>query len=811
MFSHYLKTGIRNLLKYKVFSVINIAGLSIGITCCVLLSLFITDELSFDRHFPGAERIYRITSTMKASDGTVQTIQRTSPPIGPTMLAEFPELESVTRVIKDIGAEQQLLTYKDKSFYEKRGYQVDSTFFDIFPYELLEGDITTAFDAPASVVLSERVAKKLFGDHSALDELITISTSSVTDSFRVTGVIRQTNQQSHLDADYYISGLARALQSNTTWASDNFVFTYLKLKEKTSVSGLLAKFPDLMHRYGEKENRAMGREKILGLQLLTDVHLHSTHFNYQIELGTPGSITYIYVTASIGTLILILACINFINLTTAKASQRGREVGVRKALGAQRKNLVPQFIGECVGIAGIAMLLSLLCIKLFLPFFNELLQKNFALDMHNTPYILGALIVTSLLAGLAAGIYPAFVLSSFEPMRVLKDNQLRAGSFDYIRRGLSIFQFTIAIVLLSTILIIRDQLSFLQNKSLGFDSDYKIIVPLRTTEAMTHYQQFENATRQVTGVAGVTATSNLPSTPVTGDWNFYPAGASPDAAVGHYIVFTGEDYFRMMNIPLIAGRDFTLPGDEGIPNQPRKVIVNRASIKKMGIAPEHAAGTILLSARQNQQFEIVGVTEDFHQFSLHEAIDPIIFYASSNPRDFLYSLITIKPGGYEQSLAQVKGAWKKIIPDTPFESQFLDDSISRQYENDKRVSRIISTSTVLAIIISCLGLYGLSSFVAERRAKEIGIRKVLGATIGNITTLLSAEFLWIVLISFMLAFPISYWAIGSWLETFAYRIEPGIAAFVSAGALGCIVAAIAIGLQLFKAALANPINILKAE
>jgi|GEM_PF-137140 putative ABC transport system permease protein len=802
MMGHYIKVAVRNMLKNKIFSAINVLGLSIAITCCAMLTLFIQDELAYDRRFNDADRIYRITTQMIATNGRESHLQRCSPPIGPAMAAEFPEIELQTRVVKDLSTEAQLIKYKEKSFYEKRGYQVDSTFFQMFPYEFIEGNRRTALKQPWSMVISEELAAKLFDGQPALDQLVAVPTNNDSGLYKITGVIKSSKLKSHLDADFYLSGLEQALQPFTTWATGNFVFTYLKVKEGFSADALLLKFPGLMSRHGEEENRAMGRKKILGLQPLSDAHLYSRHFDNDIELGTSGSITYVHLTAAIGLLILILASINFINLTTARASQRAGEIGIRKAIGAQRINLFLQFIGESMGIALLSMTISFVMIYWLLPYFSVLVQKDIEITSENVLFVTGVLFAFAFITGFVAGIYPSLVLSLYEPVKILKDKQLRLGSSEVIRKGLIAFQFVISIMLISGILIIHDQLEFIQSKPLGFDAMHKIMVPLRTNEATGKYVQFKNAIASIPGVEAVTAASNSPSTPPVNDWNFYPAGKNADDAVAHYIVMVDEKYFKLMSIPSAAGRDFSFPADGGLnsPGESRKVIVNRASLQKMGIDLSTAVGTQLLFANNTAKFEIVGVIEDFHQFSLHKSISPIIFYASADSGVFRQTIIALNPEYSERTLSKIKETWVKLIPDTPFESEPLSASVQRQYENDKRVSFIITCSTVLAIVISCLGLYGLSIFIAEKRTKEIGIRKVMGASTPGIVALLSGEFLKILLIAFIIGAPVSYFLAKEWLSNFAYRMNLGIGSFLMAGLISLLIAMAAIAFESFSAA-----------
>jgi len=811
MFRNYFRVGVRSMLRNKTFSAINVSGLAIGIACCVLLALFIQDELSFEKHFADHNRIYRLTTTLKSATNE-SVLQRASPVIGPTMLREFPELENIARVVKDLSAPQQILTHHDRAFAQSRAYQVDSTFFEIFPYEFKVGNPYTALKEPGSVVLSEELAYKIFGDKPALNELLGIPTFSDSALLRVTGVIKQTQNQSHLDADFYFSGLEQTLEPITTWATGNFVFTYVKLKPDADVNNLLDKFPGLMAKYGDEENRAMGRQKILGLQALHDVHLRSSHLDNQFELGTRGSITYVYLAAAIGLLILLLAAINFINLTTAKASQRAREIGVRKTVGAHRSNLIAQFMGESVGIAVLAMLIACALVYLSLPQFNQLVQKNLFIGNHNLFFLIKSLLAITLVTGFIAGAYPALFISSFDAVKVLKHKHLQLGSSHILRKGLIAFQFSISVILVSGILIVQHQLHYIQNKPLGFDVADKVMLPLRTAEASTQYARLRETVKDLAGVKAVTASSNSPSTPPISDWSFYPTGKTEADAINHYIVSVDENYFEMLSIQQLAGRDFVFPADgQRASNVPQKAIVNQTSLKKMGVAFDQAIGTQLKFANSESLFEIIGVVEDFHQFSLHKEITPMIFLASTDSSAFRQMVVAIDKQNAEDTVTKIQTAWKELVPDTPFEKEMLSESVGRQYESDRNMSALVFGSTLLAIIISCLGLYGLSVFLAEKRVKEIGIRKVMGASVKQILIMLTTEYLKTLAIALAIGIPVSYYLMQQWLQNFAYRDNPGVWLFLLAAGLCIAVSLLTVLYESLKAALANPVNSIKVE
>lgn len=824
MLLNYFTIAFRNLLKQKAFYFINIAGLSIGIACCVLLSLYIKDELSYERHFKDADRIYRITSTLVQENGTRSILQRTSPPVAMTMLEEFPEIASATRVVSPPEVEQHLIRRDDEVFYEKKGYLVDSTFLEVFSYDLQQGNRSTALDEPSTVILSHTLAQKLFADRSALNESLIITSGWSVDTFRVTGVLQPYTKKSHLHADFYMSmnskGWGKFINSMDTWNTQNFMFSYLRLKPTASAEDLEAKFPALMEKYGAEEMKTMKRKKIMGLQPLTDIHLYSTHFDFNYDLTANGSIYYIYVMASVAAFILLIACINFMNLTTAKATQRAGEVGIRKTMGATRIQLIKQFLGESMTIVLIAMVLALGLIQLALPVFNAFIDRTLMFTSESWLYLIVFLVVISLITGIIAGSYPAFFLSSFQPARALKLKNLAGGSSNWIRKGLVVVQFVIAISLIASSIVIQRQLTFVQNRPLGFEADLTLMVPLRTQEARTKYPQVKDRFQQIAGVRQVSGSTSLPSTPLLRDLSLYPEGSSMDNAVHHYICNVDEAYFDLLNIPVLYGRDFILETDSFNVNKSiNRAIVNRTSLKELGIPEEDAIGSKVFwtgpSFQDNKnrtlQYEIVGVVEDFHQASMHHAIAPIAFIIPSDQQNYIFMALSLAQVDYTTILPQLEAVWKKHIPDTPFESQFLSDNVENKYANDRQVSAVITVFTGIAIAISCLGLYGLSIYVGERRIKEIGIRKVLGASTATIVRMLSVEFIILVAIAFVIAVPIGYYAMREWLQNFAYRTNLNFTFFLLAGVLSFLIAWLTVGFESIRAARSNPVDSLRSE
>jgi putative ABC transport system permease protein len=816
MLQNYISIALRNLRKHKGFSIINISGLAVGIACCVLLSLYIKDELSYEKHFDRHADIYRVYSVI-TQDGVPSSFPRTSPPVAMGLADALPEVETATRMVSPPEVDQHLIRYQDKTFYEKAGYLVDSTFFDIFSYAFREGDRNTALDGPSSVVLSAEVADKIFGSKSALDELIVINSGSVSDTFRVTGVLQPISEPSHVNADFYMCmnsrGWGEYISGVTTWAWQNFVQTYVRLKPGASVANAEEKIPALIEQHSGAELKNSGLTKTMHFQAIDDIRLYSK-FENNFGMAESGNIQYVMILGSIGVFILLIACINFMNLTTAKASQRAGEVGVRKSLGASRGNLIRQFLGESMAIVFIAMIVAMGLVQVMLPLFNVMTEKTLELTSDNLLYIIAALLFIGMITGVVGGSYPAFFLSSFQPAKVLKDKRLSGGSSNLLRKSLVTFQFVISITLISSIVIIQHQMDFVQSKSLGFNADMNMMIPLRTAESKNEYTTLKTTLEQMAGVELVSGTTALPATTVLRDFSLFPQGSSMDRAVLHRNIWVDENYFKLMNIRMVAGREFNYTSDSiSWSNKNRKVIVNQASLKSMDIPLDKAVGTILLTEWENEVYkhEIVGVVDDFHQFSLHQEIRPLLFFIPAAKDDFGFLTARIGRDNYREVAAQLEQTWKKIVPGTPFESGLLSDTVAQQYVSDEKTSQVLMVFTILAIVISCLGLYGLSIYVAERKVKEIGIRKVLGASVTGIVGLLSREFIKLVIIAFLIAIPIGYFMMQKWLEGFAYRIDLNVWVFLIAGTISLSIAWITIGFESIKAAVANPVKSLRNE
>ena len=816
MFTNYLKLALRSLMRNKAYSFINIFGLALGITCCLLLSLYIRDEMSYDKHHKHANDLYRIITNFQ-SGSIVDRVGSASPPIAMTIKDEVPEVEAAVRILNPPGVKEffttgekektrSLMRYKDNLFYESDGFLADSTLFDVFTYELNEGYAKQALAQPNSVVLSEKLAHKLFGEETALDKMITISQGGKQDEYRVTGIFKE-KYNSHIKANFFTSinssGSIQNVLNENEWAGQNFVPSYLKLVPGHNKAAVEKKMNDVLIRHGAAAMNAEGIHKTLSLEPVKDIYLKS-------DVGQKPRISYLYIVGAIALFILLIACINFMNLSTAKASRRATEIGIRKTLGALRSSLIRQILGEAMVTVVIAIIISLMLTRLALPFFNQLTNKNISINSENSVFLLFAGITLTIVTGLLAGSYPAFYLTSFQPVKVLKGKFKPGAASGRLRQTLVVFQFMIAIALVCSIFIISRQVNFMMSENPGFNANAKIVLPLRTDEAHKQYDILKAQIQQNSNVNAVSGCSFIPGTPIFRDMNFYADGENINNVVDINRNVVDVGFLELLNIKLITGRSFT---ESRNLDSNRKFILNRSAVSKLGSTPEKIVGQYLHFdwAGKKYDFQVIGVMEDFHQNSLHEEIAPTLFEMENNNKRYDYVVASIASANFEQAVKEMERTWKSLIHDTPFEYSFLDKTVQKQYDEDRKVSKIISCFGIIAMIICALGLYGLSSYMAERRFKEIGIRKVLGASVPQIVGMMSAEFVRLVLIAFVIAVPVAYYGMSKWLEGFAYKISIGWFVFVMAGLVALAIALITISFESIKSALANPIDSLRSE
>ena len=815
MIKNYLKIAWRNLLKSKLFSAINVFGLTVGMTCCMLLLLYIISEVSFDKHQEHAKELYLVRSENVRFSGEKMDNPRAPSPYANALKQEFPEVAQVTRVWLNFLESKTLFKVEEsgktvKSIFETKGYHVDSTFFDMFSYHFVEGDRKTALNDPHSIVLSEDIAKKLFGTVSPLNKTINIGgTDGNAENFKVTGVFQEEGKRSHLDARYFLPMMSGWVgnylrQPNLDFTNNNMFYTYIRVKPGTDPEKFDKKLPAFVEKYAGKDTKAAGYKKHMTLLSVQNIHL----FSKIAEIVTPTtSTTYLYVLGSIAIFTLLIACINFMNLATARSAKRAAEVGIRKVMGAGKSGLVGQFLGESMVLTFLALLFAVVSVILFLPVFNQLSDKLLNISDLFKPEIVLSFLVLALLTGLLAGSYPAFYLSVFNPLDVIKGKFVNSVSATALRKGLVVFQFVISIGLVVATMVIQGQIKFMRDQPLGFTQDQQIVIPLRSDQARKAYTSLRNEILENNQISGASGTSYYPGILNPSNMSVFRPDQSVNEAALVKTNWVSPDFMKTMGFEMAAGRMLSaeFPGDTNF-----RTVVNEATLRKFSIPLDKAVGSRLKFNDKGEGLEIVGVVKDFHFADLHKAIEPYALMPQFAD-DFNYIIAHVNTADVSKVLPFLETKWKSMVPDEPFSYSFLNEDFQRNYSADARTSRIVNTFTFISILISCLGLFGLASFAAQQRIKEIGVRKVLGASIGSIVTLLSGDFIKLVVISIVIATPLTWYFMNKWLQDFAYKISIQWWMFALAGILAIVIALLTVSSQAIKAAITNPVKSLKSE
>jgi len=804
MLKSYFKTAYRFLVKNKTYSFINIFGLSLGTLCCLYILLYVQDEYSYDKHHTDAKDIYRV-DVFDTQQGSKYNLAITAAPVTPAMKKDFPEVEQFTRVVPFIGIEKHLLHYNDKSISEQNAFIVDSNFFDLFTYRFVNGDPKTALTNPYSVVLLKPTADKLFGKEYPIGKRITIDNTNGKQDLTVMGVVESLGK-SHIPANVFVtmnSGRVGEYMLHTNvWTSNSYIASYIKLKPQTNVALLEKKFPAFVNKYAGEELKKYAIREELYLQPVSSIH---TTPGFDIPgIGKPVNPSFLGILLLIAILIQVIACINFMNLSTARASKRAKEVGVRKVVGAGRNDLVRQFLAESLMLSLISVLIALPLLILLLPYLNQITQSNinvsFLLDYKLWFILIGLILLT----GLFAGSYPAFYLSAFKAIKVIKGNFTNHVSATGVRRSLVVFQFVLSIVLIAGIIVIYSQLNYIKNKDIGFEKDQRIIFTFNSGDSFNGIPAFMNDLRRLSDVKTVSNASRYLSSPSLFFGSFIlPGKTTADIHGVNYII--ADEYFVNTNgIKLASGRDLRTEDSA-------KVLINETYAKILGLNASNALG-VRLHDTQSNDVEIVGVMKDFNFWSLHKNVEGLLVWIN-NKHYGLWPNVTVhtNTANYKALLSRIETIWHKDIPGVPFEYTFLDEQVQKQYETDISLSRIINSFTLIAILISSLGLFGLAAFSAEQRNKEIGIRKVLGASAAELVQLLSKDFLKLVGIAILIAVPISWWTMNKWLEAFTYRITITWWMFVIAGLIAIFIALCTVSFQAIRAAIANPVKSLRSE
>ncbi|MCO4291834.1 ABC transporter permease [Solitalea sp. MAHUQ-68] len=815
MLRNYIKIAWRGFKKNKTFTFINVFGLATGLTSCLLIALYLNNELSYDKHYKNADRIYQL-NTVFVKDGKESASATAAAPMAKTMQEVFPEIEQTTRLLQTFVDDKTLFQYNDrgtlKPFYEDHGFLADSTFFDVFTYQFKEGNPLKALSEPNSLVISEEIAKKIFGNESALDKVIHVnSNTNGENDFKVTGVFVPGKKPSHINARFFMSMRGGTMEQlinrqSSDLITHNMFFTYFRLKPNASAKTLESKFPAFVNKYLGEALRKVGLGRKFTITPLTEIHLASGLKN---TVTPAGSVTYLYILASIALFTLLIACINFMNLSTARSAKRSAEVGVRKVLGAEKSALVRQFLSESILMSLFAFGFAMLVTRVMVPLFAQVSGREITFSFEQHYLLIIGFFILSLIAGVVAGSYPAWYLSSLKPVKALKGKLSNTMAAVSVRKFLVVFQFVISVVLIVSSIVIYSQMHFMRSKDLGFQREQQVIIPLRTSLAKQIYEPLKNELKKETQIRSVGACYYYPGIMNPSDMNLYRSGETINEAKNVFMNYVDDDLLQTLDIKPLAGRLFTT---EFKADTNDRLVVNQKVIAELGFKnPQEAIGKILNWDWQGQTmpFTIVGVVNDFNFEDLHNEIKPFAFRWVTDGYNYLIVHTTAE--NMHSVLTSIESKWQKLNPAEPFEYSFLDADFAKNFQSEERLSSIVSYFTLIAILISCLGLFGLATYSAEQRIKEIGIRKVLGASISNIVLLLSKDFLKPVLIATLIAFPIAWYAMDKWLQDFAYRINIGWWMFIVAGLLAAVIALVTVSFQAVKAAVANPVNSLKTE
>ena len=796
MFKNYLKVAFRNLIKNKSLSFINILGLAISIAVCFLIILFILHETSYDKFHHNYEDLYRVTIKGQITGQPIEYAV-SMVPLPTALKAEFPDVEAAAGVFPRQA--KQLMSFEDKQFFETSLFKASAEFFDVFDYELLRGSKETVLSEPGSIVLTETLAEKYFGSADPVGETISLNE---TEEYTVSGVCADLPTNSHIKFNAVIQvPVMEDIEQN--WGSFS-AHNYIRLKEGVDPEIFEDKIKNLaMEKMGITLEET-GMEFLLFLEPVKDIHLYS---NLSYNLGNNGSITYVYVFSIIALFILIIAYINFINLTTAHHTIRAKEIGVRKIVGANKSKLISQFLLESIILTLISMFFAFGLIELLQPTFNKLIgiELGFSLVAHWKYLVIGVSFMVFM--AILSGLYPAIYLASFNPVSVIKGS-VAGNKKSIFRNMLVVFQFLISIALISSTGIIYKQLQHFQNKKLGFDKNHVVILPLRSEETIEKAEILKEQFRNINGVSNTCVSSNYPGAGASQGHGFFPEGHSEDQPWLMKTMNIDADFVETFKLNILAGRNFDAANEvEG-----RNILVNETLVKKVGW--EDPVGKTFKDPfiRENEEMipiTIIGVLEDFHVNPLRDKIEPMVLYYNPPNRNFIS--IRLEPGNVFNILDNIEKMWKEMHPGMPFDYIFLNEHFNSIHHTERNLAITFMYFTVLAILIACLGLFGLASYATERRIKEIGVRKVLGSTVGEIVLLLSKDFSKLVILANIVAWPIAWYGMNKWLQNFAYRTEIGYEVFIFSGLIALIIALITVSFRTIKAANSNPVKALKYE
>ncbi len=810
MYKNYLKTALRNLWRYKGFSAINIASLTIGIIGCLAIALFVWDEKQYDKSIAGGENVYRIYEEHYNPSGNTKAAS--VPPAYATFLKQtYPEVEASARML--MTGDKYLMEANDKRNYEEKGWFVDSNFFQIFPVKFISGDRNTALSAPRTIVISEDVANRYFGTQEAVGKTLSIN----KDTLEVRGVFANLPSHFHLDFKYLMSLPTAGIQKERmqAWTWHQF-YTYVRLRPGANIQPLQEKFQSHIKKEIYPTLTLQGSTFLPFFQPLQDIHLKSADFTYDNAIR--GNESYVNALTMIALFVLAIACFNFINLATARSFRRAKEIGVRKVVGAGRQQLILQFIGETILLSLFSTILATVATLFIVPLLNQFTGKSISFNPFLDPSLLLTLLSAAIVIGIIAGIYPALVLSGFQPIKVLKSNNPAGstGSIGWLRQALVVVQFALSALLIISSVIVYKQVKFMNSKDLGFNKEqivyFQVRDSLETNPATL--EAFKSELKRSPSVVSVTSGYGLPGDQYAGDGIKIPTkdGVKDFGAK----VFIGDpDYVKTLGLKIIAGRDFSR---DMATDEREAFLINESAVNELGLGtPEKAIGQPIWwnewvpkdSTQPIKKGRVIGVVQDFHYTSLHEKVTTSVIQIY--PQVVFKVAVKLKTSDMKNTISYIRDVWKQFIPSYPLDYKFMDETYGKMYMNETKLSSLLWIFTLMAIVVGCMGLFALAAFTAEQRIKEIGIRKILGATVLDLTALLSKSFVRLVLIASLLAFPLAWWAMNKWLQDFPYRITIGWWVFALAAILSVAIALLTVSFQTIKAALTNPVKNLRTE
>lgn len=809
MIKNYIKIAWRNFIYLKSFGIINLIGLTAGTVCSLAILIFVSSQFGFEKQFNNFENIYKVTSFINnRGEFPDSKLILASPSIGPALVEDFEEVVNQTRVVGMGGEFLMKPEGSTKSFFESNSYLVDSTFFEVFEFPLLEGDRNTALKEPRSLVVSSSLAEKLFGvGISALGRQVQLTDQGDDISTKVTAVFDDEAGKTHLRPNFILSmsstGMGTYVLTENEWAGDNFIHTYIELSPGSNPAELIKKLPDFLQRHGAEQLAAGNMDKTLGLFPLKDVNLKSSEYSF--ALSDVSDINYLYLLIAIGIFIQLMACINYINLTTAQAIRRAKEIGVRKVNGASSQSLMYQFITESIFFALLAVLFAIPILIFSLPYLNQLFGSTLQLQDVMTFQMLISIFSLGLITGIISGAYPAFYLGMIKVNRLFKVKSDTSRSVFSLRNTLVVFQFGMVFILIYAVSVISEQLNHLNQKDIGFSKNQKLVIPLKTASASENYTTIKSEFEKLSQVNSVTACQFYPSQNIWYDNKIFRKGTSVNEGKVVQLNFARENFFETMGITLLEGRSIA-------ENDSNQMVVNQTFLKTFGIDQEEAVGSVFeqwrSSAESRPTWEIIGVIEDYNYLSLKSEVLPVATFYDAELSSAIVSFNAENPS---EVIEAIENTWQALNPDLPFEYSFLDDEMAKVYMEEARLKKVSYTFTGLAILISLLGIWGLVSYSLDQRKKEIGVRKVLGASVSELTKLLSKEFVLLVGISILIASPLAFFALDTWLSDFATKIDNTKVLLIISVGLTFLVSLTTVIYKTIKAANANPIESIMSE